>query len=271
MEALVNMFKSISIILLLVFVVSTYATVNITGYSGAPGTQGTCAGKCHGASEGTIIVQGFPKNYVPSQTYVVTVAHNSGTKISNFNASVHIGTTSKRAGTISAGYQTATYNVAAESNGIHLASANKDTGKFYWTAPKNDIGEVKLYLAGMQGTTLGGKNTKLTLVSQPAKTFTETDTNKIIYLTINLRPIEITDSMTIEISVPAEKSAELKIIQDDGQSISTIPVVASLNPVQTIIWQTNDNDGKKLPDGLYTAVLTCENEQVIKKFTIEDK
>jgi hypothetical protein len=45
-----------------------------TGYSGAPGTAGTCAGACHGSGVGTITVSGLPTSYSLGQYYLVTAA-----------------------------------------------------------------------------------------------------------------------------------------------------------------------------------------------------
>ncbi len=262
--------KSILFILFAICV-SLYAGADMTGYSGAPGTQGTCAGKCHGASNGTIIVNGFPKIYVPGQTYVITVIHTGGKKISNFNGSVRIGTTKKYAGTISADYQTSIYNIAAESNGVHLTSPNKDTGIFYWTAPQLGVGEVKLYLAGMQGTTAGGLNTKIILSSNQAKTFSEDDTNLVSYLSIQLDSEVVKDSIIINISLPQMKDGQIKLLNNNRLIMDLIKIPKSENPTQTIICKAFDKDSNKLPDGSYIASLTCESEQVIKKFEINNK
>lgn len=51
-----------------------FASATYTGYSGAPGTAGTCAGACHGSGVGTITVSGLPTSYSLGQYYLVTVA-----------------------------------------------------------------------------------------------------------------------------------------------------------------------------------------------------
>jgi hypothetical protein len=135
------------------------AEPNYTGYSGAPGTAGTCARQCHGSGTGTIQVVGFPAAYEPGQSYVISVFKQSGSSISNFNASVRVGTGTQTAGTITAGYRTATYSTGSEPNGVHLSGNDQDSCTFNWQAPDSAVGGVKLYVAGPQGNE-GGPNTE---------------------------------------------------------------------------------------------------------------
>jgi hypothetical protein len=79
-----------------------HALPDYTGYSGAPGTDGTCASTCHGPSTGTIAAVGFPTVYELDQSYVVSVVHRDGSSVSNFNVSVRMGTTSQTAGHLTA-------------------------------------------------------------------------------------------------------------------------------------------------------------------------
>jgi hypothetical protein len=150
------------------FVTSAFAHTGNTGYSGAPGSRGTCAGSCHGSSGGTVSVFGFPQSYTPNQQYLITVRKLSGSTISNFNASCRIGTGSTNAGTLATGTNTSTYNYASgETNGIHFTSANHDSGRFMWTAPAAGTGSVKLYVAAHQGA-YSGANTVITITAQEA-------------------------------------------------------------------------------------------------------
>jgi hypothetical protein len=55
------------------FAAAALALPGYIGYSGAPGTDGTCAGPCHGSGTGTIEVVGFPVAYEQGQTYVISV------------------------------------------------------------------------------------------------------------------------------------------------------------------------------------------------------
>jgi hypothetical protein len=134
------------------------------GYSGAPGSSGTCASSCHGSSGGTIQIEGFPAEYVPGQSYTITISHNGGNEIRQFNGSCRIGTGSSNAGAISAGTNTITYNTSGETNGIHLSSISLDSGSFQWAAPAQGTGDVRLYVAGHQGN-YSGANTNIIQVS----------------------------------------------------------------------------------------------------------
>jgi len=155
---------SIVLVLSLFVVSSGWAFPEYQGYSGAPGTGGTCAGTCHGSGTGSITISNFPTVYTPNQAYLLTINRLSGSSIANFNGSVRIGTGSSNAGTLTAGTGTSTYNTTGETNGIHFTSNNQLTGTFNWMAPSAGTGDVKLYVAGHQGT-YNGPNTVLALVA----------------------------------------------------------------------------------------------------------
>lgn len=137
---------------------------SLTGYSGAPDSKGNCASSCHGSSGGTITVSGFPSEYEPEQAYAITVAHDGGLPIANFNGSCRIGDGSANAGTITAGTNTATYNTSGETNGVHFTAENQASGTFNWTAPAAGTGSVTLYISGLQGD-YGGANTEMVLTA----------------------------------------------------------------------------------------------------------
>jgi hypothetical protein len=143
---------------------SAHAHTAYVGYSGAPGSGGTCAASCHGSSSGTVHVCGFPTEYVAGQTYPVTVYHSGGSMIKQFNGSCRVGTGSLNAGVIAAGTGTVTYNTAGETNGVHLTTIDVMSGTFLWTAPSAGTGVVTLYVAGHQGS-ISGANTTVVLTA----------------------------------------------------------------------------------------------------------
>ncbi len=152
--------------LLLLLTTSLFARSNYRGYSGAPGTNGTCATTCHGQDNGTVQISGFPESYVPDSTYLITIQAVSGASINNFNGSIRVGTGSTNAGTISGGTNTATHNVAGETNGIHLSANNRTSGTFSWHAPAAGTGSVTLYVGAFQGTNdNSGQNTSLDITA----------------------------------------------------------------------------------------------------------
>lgn len=152
-------------IVMLVCTASLFASPNNRGYSGAPGSLGRCAASCHGLNNGTVQVTGFPTEYVPDSTYLVTIAALTGSPIKNFNGSVRAGTGSTNAGVLSAGQGTATYNVAQETNGIRLSALDQANATFNWRAPMAGTGTVRLYVAAHQGNRDQGPNTSLTFVA----------------------------------------------------------------------------------------------------------
>lgn len=137
-----------------------------TGYSGAPG-RGTCASSCHGGSNGTVTVDGFPALYTPGTPYTVTVSRASGSTISNFNGSCRLGSGTSNAGVLSTGSGTAVYSTNGETNGVRMSSNNHASATFVWTAPAAGSGEATLYLGAFQGTSMNsGQTTAIELVTQ---------------------------------------------------------------------------------------------------------
>jgi hypothetical protein len=142
------------------------AHTNWVGYSGAPGSSGTCASSCHGTMDGSIKISGFPSRYEPLQQYTVKLYRLSWRRIRQFNLSVRVGDGSENAGVISPGLNTAVYSVTGETNGVRLSAMEQDSATFVWTAPETGTGLVKLYLGGYQGYDAPyGKNTTLVLSS----------------------------------------------------------------------------------------------------------
>ena len=249
----------------------TFGGINYIGYSGAPGSLGSCASSCHGTSGGTIVVEGFPSTYIPGQTYLILVKRTSGSKIGNFNASIRYASTNRHAGIITAVYQTATYNVESESNGVHLSSASKDSGKFNWTAPLTNNGDIKLYFAGTQGTTENVPNTNIVLTSSPTSGIYESESYPITNLSLHINQSIINKSLELSVIIPKQTSAHLKILQTDGRVINTIPVPNTNNQTVKINWTPIDRYGNHLPNGNYIVSLICGKEQVSKKFIIYNK
>ncbi|MDD5088056.1 MAG: T9SS type A sorting domain-containing protein [bacterium] len=94
----------------------------------------------------------------------MTVRKSTGFSIKNFNASVRLGNRTEIAGTLAAGLYTSLYSATGELRGVHLASLDRDSATFSWTAP-GPIGPVQLFLAAHQGPQNEGPNTTLMLWS----------------------------------------------------------------------------------------------------------
>jgi hypothetical protein len=235
-----------------------------TGYSGAPGSSGTCAGSCHGPLGGTITVTGFPNNYTAGQAYTVTVAHNGGSSIENFNASVRVGSTSTNAGVITAGTNTAVYSVNGESNGVHFSSGGNASGTFTWTAPNPPVGAVKLYLSGHQGTSAGGKNTDLVLTAQGAG-IAEVNQGKVRSVDFRLEQNVVTSQLVVRINNP-DTPARVRIIDRNGRVMAKLAVAAGSN--QAIAWPLLDSRNHRLAAGTYYAVFDAAAAHRMAKFTV---
>jgi hypothetical protein len=234
-----------------------------TGYSGAPGSGGACAGACHGVGGGTITVDGFPTMYTPGQAYVVTVAHNGGSSIENFNASVRVGSGSTNAGTITGGSNTAVYNVSGETNGVHFASAGQESGTFTWTAPDPGVGTVKLYLAGHQGA-YSGQNIEIELTATGAG------------IAESGKQIRTAPAFTVEPTVARTtlvlragnlpRAANVRVIDGSGRCVARVPICAGKDIA--VSWPLLDRAGRRLPAGVYHAVLTTSGATLARQFVV---
>ncbi len=254
--------------LLLMFSVTARAWDDYVGWSGAPGTPGLCAYSCHGPMGGTIYVQGFPDNYVPGVTYTVKVGHAGGQTISNFNASVRIGTGSETAGQLTAGLNTATYSVSQELNGIHLARPNLDSGVFYWRAPEPAVGPVRLYLAGEQGTTRNGPNSTIVLTANPVSAIAA-DAGGWSRPAVELAPTVVRHSATIRCNLPAAEPAALRVIDSRGRIAATVALPGGDAGPVSVAWRPYDADGRRLARGTYFVVLEAGGSRVVRSLKVQ--
>jgi hypothetical protein len=238
-----------------------FASATYTGYSGAPGASGTCAGSCHGAGGGTITVSGFPTTYTPGQAYVITVAHDGGSSIENFNASVRVGSGTMNAGEIAAGTNTAVYNVGGETNGVHFGTPGQASGTFTWTSPALSVGAVKLYLAGHQGAQ-NGPNTEIVLTADGAG-IAETGGRRIP-ASFRLEQTVVTSHLVMRIDNP-QSPARVRIIDRTGRVAARLTVSAGAD--QAIAWPLIDSRGRRLTAGTYYVTFSTRGSYRVAKFT----
>jgi hypothetical protein len=255
--------KIITIAVFLSLPMAAFGRTNYIGYSGAPGTAGRCASSCHGTTGGTIIVDGFPTQYTPGQTYTISIGHNGGSTIRQFNGSVRIGTGTQNAGIITAGTNTATYNTFVESNGVHLSASNLDNASFFWTAPAAGTGEVKLYLAGHQGLT-SGANTDLVLTATEITSAIDDEPSLPIKLAIlNNYPNPFNPKTTIHYEIPQSGRVALDIFDIQGKKVANLFDGVSEAGKYDIVWNASHQ-----PSGIYFCRLVVDNESISKMITL---
>jgi len=250
-------------------VLSTFALAepSYTGYSGAPGTSGSCASTCHGTSSGRVIVTGFPAVYELGQSYLVRVSTHGGGSISNFNASVRIGAGTQTAGVITAGYMTATYSTGDEPNGVHLSSNDQDSGNFNWQAPDSSVGDVKLYLAAHQGA-MGGGNTDIILIASQASGITQGRTLPPTGLDLRIEPTVSTGNVCFRTTVPPGDAAVLRVTNPSGRVLARIELAPCGTSERAAVWSPLDDCGRRLARGTYFVTLTSHGRRRTGKFAI---
>ena len=238
------------------------------GYSGAPGSRGRCAGSCHGPSDGTIVVRGFPGEYQPGETYIIWVSHDGGQLISNFNGSVRIGAGSETAGVIEAGWETVTYSIVGEENGVRLMTNYQDSCYFRWTAPDTGVGDVTLYVAGAQSELSSGPNSEFVLVSTQGSGIEESPGGAPLSPRFSVRPTVVTRGLTMTASVVPGQAARVWILDCAGRLKAVVPLHVDEDGSATAAWSPSGRSGQRLPAGTYIAVLVAEGHHAAKPFTI---
>jgi hypothetical protein len=237
------------------------------GYSGASGGS-TCAASCHASAAGTLTVSGIPASYFPGHSYTISVAHNGGSKIINFNASTRIGTsTSAIAGTFGTSSNVALYTSA--DGGVYASPHLIDTATFQWTAPASGTGAVTFYIAGMQGTSTGsssGQSTKiktavaeLTTAVAPAGTLQPSSA----MLLLNY-PNPFNPSTTIEFSTAASGPARVSIFDLDGKKVGeAYSGFAQAGKSYSVTF-----NAAALPSGMYFSVLESAGARLVRRMLL---
>ena len=248
----------------ILFSVTAAARQSYTGYSGAPGSKGTCATSCHGSGTGTITVTGFPSAYEPGKSYTISVQHTGGSTIANFNASTRKGTTSTVAGSFAALSKTALYTVAEYENGIRASSNNISAATFTWIAPAAGTGTVSLYLSGSQGSK-SGPHPKIVLSSteQSASAVHETNAAPAQYGLEQNFPNPFNPSTEITYQLPAKGHVLLTVHNVLGKEIASV-----VNEFENAGTHTIRFNAASLAGGVYFYRLQTGSFTAIRKMLL---
>jgi hypothetical protein len=126
-----------------------------------------------------------------------------------------VGTGSRTAGTITAGYLTGTYSTGGEPNGVHLSSSNQDSCTFNWQVPDSGIGDVKLYIAGLQGS-IDGPNTEIVLTASQAPGVGQGRTLPRSAFGLRIEPTVASNRILVLMTIPAGSAAALRVTDRTG-------------------------------------------------------
>lgn len=247
------------------------AYTNYTGYSGAPTSNGTCTSSCHAQNSFTPTCQitGFPDIYIPGWEYIISVHHDGGQSIKQFNCSIRCDSDSTIAGTISAGDNTAVYNITNETNGVHWSTADTDSGTFIWTAPEPGVGDVTLYWAGLQGTHAYGADQQIVIQTsqQPSEIVYVPELPAKFSLDQNY-PNPFNNNTTISFNISKRSDIVLEISNILGQRVYIFTVSDSRPGRYVINWDGRDDNSNYLPSGLYFYQLRTVDGNLTRKMTI---
>jgi hypothetical protein len=226
---------------------SVLAHPNYTAYSGAPGSRGACASSCHGRGTGTIVVSGIPGKYVPLKTYKITVSHDGGLAIANFNASARLATSTTVAGSFSAGAGTMVYTETRYESGVSGSAKDFDEATFSWKAPASGSGIVTFYISGLQGTS-AGPNSKLTVRALEDVNSSVEAVNDVPqeYALLQNYPNPFNPSTTIEYRLPAVSHVSLKVYDLLGREVVTLVEGEGVAGKNSVLFTAGN-----LPSGVY--------------------
>ncbi|MGI8735240.1 MAG: PQQ-dependent sugar dehydrogenase [Pyrinomonadaceae bacterium] len=157
------------------------------GYTGAPGEEPEACAECHvpaDAGTGNISITA-PQNYIPGQTYALTVTHNNAADATRIRWGFQLtalDTGDEKAGNLQStdvltqvlnnqGPGGARQYIEHTSVGTFVGQQHTASWTFNWTAPATDVGPVLFYAAGNQanndGNTSGDYIYKTFVISSP--------------------------------------------------------------------------------------------------------
>jgi len=238
------------------------------GYSGAPGSLGSCAIHCHGSPGGNIWVTGFPAAYVAGDTYRVRIGHHNTDPISNFNASIRTANDTPCVGTVEPGPNLELYSDGTDSVAVHFTTANQDTGSFLWTAPESGPDSVELYFSGLQGSDPSGLSTLVRLIAVRTPGGIEFEpSGAAASLRFEVLNRVVTDYLAMRWQTPKPVPVRIEIISPAGRRLATLDCGTS-DGRQSLVWQPLDRYGSPLIPGSYFAVLTAGTARLTRRFTV---
>jgi hypothetical protein len=256
---------------LLLLTTSLFARNHYTGYSGAPGSNGSCTNSCHGQYNfpPSVNITGFPEQYVPGRQYEIAVSHDSGGTINQFNASFRIGTGEQIAGILTPGYNTEIYSTPGESEGARWKTADTDSGIFIWTAPDPAVGTITLYWAGLQGNRATGTDVQIILVTEDATADVEYTPGSPMEFSLEQNyPNPFNGQTNVEFTIAKASPVEFIITNILGQVLySWIHDYAQPGTV-AIRWDGYDLNGRMQPSGVYFYRLKTPEITLTKKMMI---
>ena len=136
------------------------------GYTGAPGEEPEACAECHvpaDAGTGNISINA-PQNYVPGQTYAITVTHNNAADATRLRWGFQLtalDTGDEKAGNLQStdvftqvidnqGPGSSRQYIEHTSVGTFVGQQHTASWTFNWTAPPTDVGTIYFFTAGNQ-------------------------------------------------------------------------------------------------------------------------
>ena len=252
--------KSIALLFLAASCAIAHGTY--TGYSGAPGSSGTCSSSCHGSAGGTLALKGVPAVYEPMKTYAIAVKHNGGSIITNVNVSTRKGTTVTGAGTLTAGSGAAAYATAGEA-GVHGSATNFDSLSMQWTAPPAGSGPVKIFVAGLQGSKSGQNSTVVATISESTTGISDLSMLPDSFTLVQNYPNPFNPSTTIRFTLSTHQRATIRIHDMAGREVAELANGEFAAGEHAVVW-----NAAGMVSGSYVCTLTSGSKSISKSLVL---
>ena len=243
------------------------------GRTGAPGEQNCTA--CHSGSVqadngfNSITIEdidGVVTDYIPGETYTVTVAMNTSNVKNGFEITA-LNPSNAMAGTFTITDATNTKLIGTSKKYIthKLAGTALTTWSFNWTAPATNVGNVTFYLATNETNNNGGSGGDVIRLTQfPIGSTASINENSAKY-EVNVGFNSNTNGLQIVMESTITGEASINIVDLNGKSVQfeKLGNVAKGKNGYSILLKNN------LPAGTYIANIAVNNHFVTKKFVIQ--
>lgn len=245
-----------------------------SGRTGAPG-EGNCT-SCHtGATQSgngfnTIVISdinGPVTEYVPGDTYAVVVSMTTSSGKNGFEI-LALNSSNAQAGTMTITDATHTKIVSGSAGKKYVthttSGTTQTTWTFNWTAPATNVGNVTFYLATNETNSANNDDGDLIRLSNVSIGSTVgVDENSNIS-DVNLGYASTTNSLNVIIDSKQNGTAAINILDMSGKSVQFEELGSVNNGSNGFSVKLNNT----LPEGMYVAHISVNNQFVTKKFYV---
>lgn len=251
------------------------------GLTGAPG-ENTCT-QCHStfplnSGAGAISLGGFPEEYIPGESYDVTVTLTDPEALRwGFELTLLDGAgdsagaiTVTDGGTQASSSGTRDY-LKHNSSGTYPGTDGSASWQFTWQAPAEGAGDLMLYVAGNAAN--NNFNTLGDYIYNTSFASTELTGVGVGDLPVAMRllgnaPNPFNPQTQIRFELGGDSHVRLTVFAADGRRVATLADGFRGAGLQSIAWDGRDHAGQSVGSGSYLYVVEAAGERQIGRMTL---